>query len=169
MKPWLRLTLITATVGGGFTGIAVTFQALLDPRNQSPLLLMGFFLALFTYVTVSGLIFVQNPERKRPLIAALAIQIPWISSPFVVYEFAAGCRAVLSLRMPEQVGLPIDTYIPLGSGWRFFLLQSNPWSIGINIFPLVILVSLLRSIRAPHSVVSLTASSPSQNDPALIS
>jgi hypothetical protein len=79
MKPWLRLTLITATVGGGFTGIAVTVQALLNPQNQSPLLLMGFFLALFTYVTVSGLIFVQNPERKRPLIAALAIQIPWIS------------------------------------------------------------------------------------------
>src|SRR5215831_17858454 len=33
MKPWLRLTLITMTVGGGFTGVAVTLQSLVARQS----------------------------------------------------------------------------------------------------------------------------------------
>ena len=52
MKPWLRLTLITVTVGGGFTGIAITLQSLLAAQNQPPVnyVLMLGFMALFAFV-----------------------------------------------------------------------------------------------------------------------
>jgi hypothetical protein len=146
MKTWLRLTLITVTVGGGFAGVVVTLQALLGSQGQRAfnLPLMCVFLLLYVYVTVSGLLFVHKPEQTRPLIAALAIQIPWISSSLIVYKFAAALHAVFSIRSPEAAGLRFDTEILLGSGWRFAWLQENPWSIGINLFPLAILLLLWR-------------------------
>ena len=78
----------------------MTVQSLFESRGQRPLslLIIGLFLALFTYVTISGLMFVLDPERKRPLIAALAIQIPWISSSVIVYKFAAAFHAVVNFR-----------------------------------------------------------------------
>jgi hypothetical protein len=48
MKPWLRLTLITTTVGGGFAGFVVTLDAF---RSQGyaalNVLLISVFLVLF--------------------------------------------------------------------------------------------------------------------------
>ena len=93
MKLWLRLLFITITVGGGFTGFVLTFQSLFNSPHQRPLnvLLTIIFLALNAYVFVSGLLFVRDEQRTRPVMAALAIQIPWISSPLMVYKFASRC------------------------------------------------------------------------------
>src|ERR1017187_2883994 len=48
MKMWLRLTLITMTVGGGFTGAVLTFQSLVNSQGQRfpNLLVMAVFLVL---------------------------------------------------------------------------------------------------------------------------
>src|SRR6516225_2116906 len=98
MKTWLRLTLVTVTVGGGFTGVAITLQALLSPQQQ-PLayILLLAFLALFAFVTASGLIFVHNPQRTALLVPAIALQIPWVSSPLIAYKFAAGFQVGAAL------------------------------------------------------------------------
>lgn len=86
MKPWLRLALITMTVGGGFTGVVVNLQALFNSPGASilKLVLDLIFMGLYVFVCVSGLMFVHNPSRRGPLVAALAVQIPWISSSLIV-------------------------------------------------------------------------------------
>ena len=95
MKTWLRLTLITMTVGGGFAGVLITCHSLVHSEGQGLpyLVIMAAFLTLYTLVTASGLLFVHDPRRVQPLFAALAIQIPWISSPLIVYKVAAGFHA----------------------------------------------------------------------------
>jgi hypothetical protein len=109
MKPWLRLTLITISVGGGFTGFALTFQALQSGLSSHTepllnLLIMGIFLLLNAGVAASGLLFVHDPECTRPLAASLAIQVPWISSPFLTYRFASGLELILSVLLALRRG-----------------------------------------------------------------
>ena len=60
MKPWLRLTLITMTVGGGFAGFVSTLQSLFNSLRASTLnlLLTVVFMGLYAFVTASGLLFV---------------------------------------------------------------------------------------------------------------
>lgn len=171
MKSWLRLTLITMTVGGGFTGFVLTFQSLTNSPGQSPinLLIIAVFLAAYAYVTIAGLIFVHDAQRTRPLFVALAIQIPWFSSPIIVYRFAAGLLAVLSVGGPSEAGtfgLKLGANALLGCSFRFQIAQENPWSIGINFFPLVMLVLLRRSSGITPIAPMTTTSSAETTAPA---
>ena len=145
MKAWLRLTLITMMVGGGFTGLVVTLQALIRSQDQPPayFVLMGAFLALYAFVTVSGLLFVENPKKTGPLLLAIALQIPWISSPFITYRFAAGAQVSLGFIGGKVVG-----GVRLGSDWEFYFLSRIHWGLGVNLFAVLILILLLRSREA---------------------
>ena len=141
MKPWLRLTLITVTVGGGFTGIALTLQSLLGRQSQPPayyVLMLG-FLALFVLVTVSGLLFVHNPERTGLMIVSLALQVTWVSSPIIAYRLAAGFQVCVALIGGHWAG-----GFRLGSDFQINFFQQLPWGAGINLFALVLLVLLVR-------------------------
>ena len=153
MKTWLRLTLITMTVGGGFTGVAVALQMLLSHQigQTASLLVFIGFLALFAFVVVSGLIYVQNPDRARPLAVALALQIPWVSSPYLTYKFAAGFQVSVAVISGRFIG-----GFRLGSDFQFYLLQPLPWGVGINFFALAMLILLLRS-SAPKIAPESTA------------
>jgi cytochrome b561 len=134
-------------VGGEFTGVAITLQLLCGPQAQRPanFILISGFLALFTFVTVSGLLFVHNPRRTRPLVVATAIQVPWFSSPFVAYKFAAGFQVTVVF-----IGGRFNGGFQLGSDFQFNLLQQLPWGVGFNVFALVILVLLLRCSEPPN-------------------
>lgn len=148
MKPWLRLTLITMTVGGGFTGFVLTFQSLLNPQSQQPayFVFMTAFLAFYAFVTISGLLFVQNPRRTRLLLVALVLQIPWISSPLIAYQFTAGFHVTVGL-----IGGSLIAEFWLGSYWQFSLFQELSWGAGVNLFALLMLVLLGRSRRPTSS------------------
>jgi hypothetical protein len=152
MKSWLRLTLITVTVGGGFTGVAITLQALFRP-NQPPAyyLLMLAFIAIFAFVTVSGLVFVHNPQRTELLIAALALQIPWVSSPIIAYKLAAGFQVCVAL-----IGGRLAGGFRLGSDFQINFFQQLPWGAGVNLFALALLVLLLRAGRMPEKALQPT-------------
>lgn len=161
MKPWLRLTLITMTVGGGFTGVVLTLQLLFNSPGASTLnlLLMVTFMGLYVFVTVSGLIFVYDPQRTGPLVAALAIQIPWISSSLIVYKFAAGGQAFVmvgSSETPNTTGVHFGWEFLLGSSWRFALLQDKPLGIGVNLAALSILAVLWHTLRSGSHLTSPT-------------
>jgi hypothetical protein len=161
MKPWLRLTLITVTVGGGFTGVAIALQALLGPQVQGVgnSILIFAFLALFAFVTISGLVFVQNPQRTIPIAIALVLQIPWVSSPLIAYKFAAGFQVCASF-----IGGQFNGGLRLGSDFQINLLQQLPWGAGCNFFALALLVFLLRAGRT-NDTLQLTAAS-AGNPPA---
>jgi hypothetical protein len=152
MKSWLRLTLITVTIGGGFTGVAITLQALFRP-SQPPAyyLLMLAFLALFAFITVSGLVFVHKPERTDLLIVALALQIPWVSSPIIAYKLAAGFQVCIAL-----IGGRFAGGFRLGSDFQINVFQLLPWGAGVNLFALALLVLLLRATRMPDKALQPT-------------
>jgi hypothetical protein len=156
MKSWLRLTLITVTVGGGFTGVAITLQALLARQSQPPAyyILMLAFIALFAFVTISGLVFVHNPERTDLLIVALSLQIPWVSSPIFAYKLAAGFQVCVALIGGRFVG-----GFRLGSDFQINFFQKLPWGAGVNLFALALLVLLLRATQMPNKALQPTTAS----------
>jgi hypothetical protein len=165
MKPWLRLTLIMMSVGGGFTGFALTFQVLqsgLSSHTEPPLnlLIMGIFLLLNAGVAASGLLFVHDPGCTRPLAASLAIQVPWISSSFLTYRFASGLELVLSATGPEK-GEDFAFHFAwkcfIGSSWSFSISQEHPVGFGINLVAFALLIFLWRSAR---TLVPTTAGGP---------
>jgi len=144
MKNWLRLTLITLTVGGGFTGFSVTLQQLFNPQSQQPgyFVLLIVFLALYGFITASGLVFVQNPRRTGPLVVALAMQIPWVSSPLVAYRFTSGFHITIGL-----IGGSFGGGLHLGSDWQCSVFQQLPWGIGVNLFAVLVVFLLIRSLQ----------------------
>lgn len=154
MKPWLRLTLITMTVGGGFTGFALTLQFLFKPQSQQLVyfLFIAVFLVLYAFVTASGLLFVLNPRRTLPLFIALGFQIPWISSPLIAYRFTAGLHATVGF-----VGGDFNGGFRLGSDWQFNLFQKSPWGLGVNLFAVAILTLLARAVLTTNKVQQPTA------------
>src|SRR5438445_3435898 len=149
MKPSLRLTLVTVTVGGGFTGVSISLQSLLARNEQPPIycvLILG-FLALFAFVTLSGIIFVHDPSRTDLLVVALSLQVPWISSPLIAYKFAAGFQVCAALMGGRFAG-----GFRLGSDFQINLFQRLPWGLGINFFALSLLVLLVRTTRTPNKL-----------------
>ena len=141
MKPWLQLTLIVMTVGGGFAGFAATLESLFNSSDASKLslLLRVMVLGLYAFVIASGLSLVRDPTRTGPLIAALALQIPSLSSPVIVYEFATGLGAFIdvgSLGKGNTVGFHFSWL--LGADLSFAVLQDHPLRVGVNVVALTI-------------------------------
>jgi hypothetical protein len=160
MKPWLRLTIVTMTVGGGFAGLAASLQALFNSPGVSTfnLLVTVAFIGLYLFVLVSGLFFVYDPLWTGPLVAALAIQIPWISSPYIVYKFAAGFQAFITVGSAESantVGLHFGIDFLLGGSWKFSLFQGDSLGVGVNIAALAILLAW-KTLRSGRDATSPT-------------
>lgn len=155
MSTWLRLTLITMTVGGGFTGIAISTQILFSPQVAGPALvaISIVFLLLHMFVLVSGLLFVHNSTRVMPLVVALAIQIPYISSPLITYRFGDGLFGVVGIAETGLIGR-----FHFGSYWQFNLLQPLPWGLGVNLVAVAMLVALGVSVSRQRRVARSVAS-----------
>src|SRR5206468_3932406 len=142
-----RLTIVAATVGGGFAGFLATFQNLCDSSHSlANTLLLIVFVGLYLFVAAAGLMFVHNPASTRPISIALAIQTVWISSPLIVYNFSAGIYSVfevgaVSHRSGDWSAL-VNFEFLIGSGFKFRWLQDNPWYLGLNLFPFVLLLLL---------------------------
>jgi hypothetical protein len=170
MKPWIRLTLITMTVGGGFAGFAGTLQSLFHSSGASTLnlVLMVVFMGLYVFVAASGLLFVHDPTRTGPLLAALAIQIPSISSSIIVYKFAAGLEAFIIIGSTERertIGAYLGWDLLLGSSWRFAVQHDNPLRVGVNVAALAILALLWQTLRPATAMTPKNHQSVGHNSP----
>lgn len=107
MKAWLRLTLVVTTVGGGFAGIIFHLEAIqfwFNGQRKIEWVPIVLFLAVNVFVMASGLIFVQDSHRTRPLRVALGLQIPRISSSLLVYAFSAGLNIPLDVAVSTTDG-----------------------------------------------------------------
>jgi hypothetical protein len=166
MKSWVRLALVTVSVGGGFAGFAATLAALFDSQGDKVVasIFRIVFLALYAYITASGLMFVHNPRLVRPLALALALQIPWFSSPLLVYKLAAGPAALIGVVSPAEAGklLVIHWQLLLAATWRFELFQGARWEVSVNLFALGLFVLLRRADGKDNS----TGLAPPTSDPA---
>src|SRR3974390_169512 len=100
MKTWIRWILLVLTIGGGFMGLALTMEALFKQVTGGffSYLMGGVALALYIFIIVSGLLFAESPKHLTPLRVAFLLQIPWISSPVLVYGLSSGLRITAGLR-----------------------------------------------------------------------
>lgn len=152
MKTWLRLLLVTVTVGGGFGGVILALDLLYHLNGWRQFMLSVIFFLCFLFVTVAGLIFVHNPKRTGLVLAALAMQIPWISSPVFVYQFATGLYAAVTLGTPDQsnrFGLHLGFSMQFGTiaNGNIGSYEEVPWTVGANVFALILFILLLRNRR----------------------
>ena len=143
MKTWLRWALIITQVGGGFAGIVITLDYLYNSQDTPlPLIVMSMgFMAIYTFVTVAGVLYALNEHKIRPLRMALWLQIPWISSTIIAWRFVAGFSFALTLFDGR-----LNLVYWLGSFWQFSIFEEQPAGIGINLFA-VLMLYLLRRVR----------------------
>jgi hypothetical protein len=111
------------------------------------------------FIIVSGLVLVYDPSRTRLAQVALAIQIPYISSPLLVCKLisGAGLYTVLSLQPIEGFTLfagNIWIRFQLGGYYSLAILEEHPLGIGVNWVALLLFMLLRHSLRAasPHAL-----------------
>lgn len=156
---WFRFALEALTILGGLHGIAITLVLFFkqDVHGFGTFALLACGLAAYMYVTVAGAIFLQDPKRLRPLFCALAIQIPWISTPGLVYKFAAGLVgsvAFVANHVTDTYSAGFATNWDVGSSWEFRLFQNAPIQLGVNLVALAALVFLRKLGRLTQRPVS---------------
>jgi hypothetical protein len=144
MQAWFRWMILILTVGGGFTGLAVTVQGIFQMKSGqlANLLIYIPFLVLFGFTIVSGLLFADNPKDTIPLKITLIAQIPAFSSPVFAYGFSAGFRASAGIISGHFVA---NFYF--GSDCQLFFFAGRPWGISINFFMLGVFLLLLKNTR----------------------
>ena len=148
MKTWLRLTLIVMSVGGGFAGMMAAGSFIFAPDQLFANRLIALFITLiYSFITISGLVFVVRPHETTPLKVGLLLQLPWLAVPGLVYHI--GSAAYFFVRAggvdEDRVGFNFDSY--LGSG-AVINLHGNHWNFGINLVAVVLLHLIAKSERA---------------------
>lgn len=121
--------------------MASAVQVLVNSAEASRLTLMTVvvFMGLFAFVFACGLLFVYDPKRTGPMLAALAIQIPAVSSPAIVYQLAAGLGVFINyggLDKGNTIGFRFSWFF--GYGWKASLLGNEPFMFGVNVVALTI-------------------------------
>jgi hypothetical protein len=146
LKTSLKLLLVLVTVGGGFTGVLELFAKLTDTKaTDAPVTaLLWLGLAIFSLITIAGLMFVHSPHQTRTMFAAIAVQIPWFDLPGIKYHLSSAAYVAVTLGPPVGVNR-IGTSIALSSQLdslfqaRIGGSPSGDWTIGINLFAVFIL------------------------------
>ena len=145
MRTSLRYVLIFVTVAGGCRGIisALRLPFFSDIRGFWNYALLVAFIALYAFVVVCGIMLWRNPRRVTPILIAFAIQLPFISSPLLSYQFAAGPRFDLRVGTPsepDKIGVFCGMSGQVDSSFRFSMEDEGPSRIGINLVALLFFV-----------------------------
>jgi hypothetical protein len=143
MNLWLKRVLLLSTLGGGFTGLAFTFQ--LVPQafdHPANFVVLAIFVAVFGLGVVAGWMLSENElVGIRPTMWFLALQVPFFSSPLIGFGFIAGAGV--------RIGIGANGLILSGrfgsDGW-FSLLQGANWGVAINVLALALFL-LCRSAQ----------------------
>jgi hypothetical protein len=168
MKTWLRLTLVVVLVGGGFVDLAAGTEqfSTLVSKGIPGQILFCLLILLALFELVAGLLLVHDSEHRALLRSAIALQIPWISSPIIRFQLICGFGACFWLRpgLPELDGL--SRYV----GWRWQiggfetlgLGGQAEWNIGLNFVALLLFFLVPAPLKAPKpNAQSRTLAEPS--------
>lgn len=141
MKVFGRSLLILFSVGGGFAGISFALQTIFSQRFDAVTLTILFLaLAFYTFVTVAGLVYANNPARTLPLIIAFALQIPAFATPVLSYSSATGAALWVGIVIEKLGGY--FTY-KIGCEFSIWLNRNTHSNIGINLVAFVITLVLV--------------------------
>ena len=105
------------------------------------------FLIMFIFITGSGLLYVHDPRQIKPLLIALAYQIPSVSLPMFEYQLAAGLNLAVLFGPPPATGEGILSFklihhIGVVASYRFEHAHEGPWGVGVNLFAAFLFVVL---------------------------
>ena len=146
MHQWLQRLHVITTVGGGFTGLAVSLATLLNSWPQlkvlAVLLILG-FCALCIWAIFVGLRLSEGAEVDRELRIFYLLQIPHITTP--VLSFHAGFGLMLYVGVLPN-GRNIQAQ--LGADWNAGVLHNEGWFFAINLIPMLLLWLLRRSNKS---------------------
>jgi hypothetical protein len=153
MNVWFRRLLLVLTIGCGFLGIALTIQFFAQTDKVVAYIMLLAFIGLYAYGIFVGLKLSEGPPPLKHLRLYFGLQIPFISSPLVVYRFCSGLQATVAI---GQSGLTWDCR--LGTEWQFAIFSSAAWGCGVNFVALIIVFLL-------YSRLATTAGKDSCPDP----
>lgn len=140
MNIWFRRFLVILTVGGGFLGAVMTANAAFTAKN-TPLIgyaMFGFFTSLYVYGIFAGMRLSEDSSRYGHVLFFFILQVPFFSSPIIVYRFACGLQTTIWM-----LGFSFGWMFRLGSDWQMAFLQPNSWGGGVNLFAAAICFALL--------------------------
>jgi hypothetical protein len=140
MNIWFRRFLVVLTIGGGFLGVVILVDTLFAAQN-TPVFAYAIFavlIALYIYGIFAGIRLSEDANHYGHVLFFYALQVPFFSSPILVYRFACGFHATIWV-----VGFSIGWMFRLGSDCQLTILQPNSWGGGVNLFPAAILFALV--------------------------
>lgn len=140
MNIWFWRFLVVLTIGGGFLGVVVLVDSLFAAQNM-PVFAYAIFavlIALYIYGIFAGIQLSENANHYGHVLVFYALQVPFFSSPILVYRFACGFHATIWV-----VAFNIGWMLRLGSDCQLTILQPNPWGGGVNLFAAAILFALV--------------------------
>jgi len=133
MNIWHRRLFLVVSIGGGFTGFAVTSGQLFQP-GQLPLyymLCVGVAIAYASGV-YGGLKLVEEEAKGLAILSWYFLaQIPIFVSPIISYQFSSGLTAYTTV---GTIGLSWGANF--GCHWQFSLFQfgDRTLAVGANLF-----------------------------------
>jgi hypothetical protein len=148
LKTAARILIILATVGGGSAGFMEVVAQFADSKatDATHTVLLWIGLTAYSLIIVAGLIFIHCADRTRTMLAALAIQIPWFDAPGLRYHLSSMAFFTLAFGSPpvgKDWSASLDYDLHSRVGFRVGGAPAGGWSIGINLFPLFVLLAWL--------------------------
>ena len=144
LEVWIKRSIAILEIGGGFTGFINILGAIQTGSGLTFLsgILFFVFAAIYVFGIVAGIALLEGVGNGvKWSMAFQAIQIPYLSSPFLNYQFVSGFHLTLYVASFGNVGL--KTY--LGSIFSFYLWSPDvKLSVGVNIVSLSLFYYLNR-------------------------
>jgi len=140
MNIWFRRFLAVMTIGGGFLGVVILVDTLFVAQ-KTPVFgyaMIAVLIALYIYGIFAGIRLSENGSHYGQVLFFYALQVPFFSSPILLYRFACGFHAMIWV-----VGFSIGWMFRLGSDCQLAILQPNSWGGGVNLFAAAILFALV--------------------------
>jgi hypothetical protein len=137
MNAWFRRLLLILTIGGGFVGLVLTISFFPQANKVIAYIMLLAFVGLYGYGIFVGLKLSEGSATLGHLRLYFGIQIPFISSPVIAYQFCSGLQVTVAIGQPG-----FSWGCRLGSEWKLAILSSAPWGIGINFVALAIVLLL---------------------------
>lgn len=136
ISTWISRIIILATIGGGSVGLLETLKIALAATALSAFAWTAFVIAviMYGYGIFVGLRESEGKGANSHVFIYFALQVPYVSSPWVAYHFTSGLHAIVAV-----IGIEVGWSFRIGSEWQFAILQPYPFGFGVNLVALAIL------------------------------
>ncbi|HKY71163.1 MAG TPA: hypothetical protein VJL88_04540 [Nitrospira sp.] len=138
MNTAVRIILLIQTIGGGYFGAVMTATS----AEGMPVVMSVTGIVMFLGITLAGISFALSPGRTWPVLAALAVQTIWISTPAFSYKISTGLAFwIITMSGQGNVWANFGADVSLGS---FGIQQTG---FGLNIVALSLLAIVWMSAK----------------------